>query len=199
MISKTIMEIKTYQQAHYCLEPVPNLQNFFLNLKYLEDDECYKRSLLIEARSSGTLSLLFYIISYILFGINPIYQQEGPMIHRIHYPTHEHGPLRRPPKCPIKSMSVFDFLGARFLLYLITSCYSFLSLYYLFDQNYTLPFNKQTTIGTMLQNLCNQYDEGDLMLVIAPSHKSCGEVLDKDKSLKDVKVDPHVCLYSLLL
>lgn len=62
---------------------------------------------------------------------------------------------------------------------------------------YTLPLNKQATIGAMLQNLCNQYDlnsDGDLMLVLAPTSKSSGEVLDKDKSLKDVKIDPHVLI-----
>ena len=68
-----------------------------------------------------------------------------------------------------------------------------------FDTRNTLPLNKQTTIGAMLQNLCNQYDlnssNSDLMLVIAPTNKSSGEVLDKDKSLKDVKIDPHVRTY----
>ncbi len=49
----------------------------------------------------------------------------------------------------------------------------------------------------MLQNLCSQYDlnnHNDLMLVVAPSYKSNGEILDKDMSLKDVKLDPHVII-----
>lgn len=47
----------------------------------------------------------------------------------------------------------------------------------------------------MLQNLCSQYDlNNDLMLVIAPTNKANGEILDKDKCLKDVKIDPHVSL-----
>lgn len=60
------MEIKTYQQAHYCLEGVPVLQAFFEKLFFLDDDECYKRSLLIEARSAGEQSWVVCIVGTIL-------------------------------------------------------------------------------------------------------------------------------------
>ena len=65
-----------------------------------------------------------------------------------------------------------------------------------FDHTSTLPNNEHTTIGAVLHNLSRQYNlnnsKKELMLVIAPTNKSSGKILDKDMSVKDLKLDPHV-------
>ena len=52
-VSQVIREIRQYQDVPYCLEPVPFIRDFLLNVKVLPDSEMYAISLQIEPRGSN--------------------------------------------------------------------------------------------------------------------------------------------------
>jgi hypothetical protein len=52
LISQVIREIQQYQQAPYCLEAVPLIQEWLINAEYLSEDECYRESLKIETKQN---------------------------------------------------------------------------------------------------------------------------------------------------
>jgi son of sevenless-like protein len=52
LISQVIREIQQYQQAPYCLEAVPLLQEWLINSEFLSEDECYRESLKIETKQN---------------------------------------------------------------------------------------------------------------------------------------------------
>eukprot|EP01096_Ripella_sp_DP13-Kostka_P006829 TRINITY_DN2466_c0_g1_i8.p1 TRINITY_DN2466_c0_g1~~TRINITY_DN2466_c0_g1_i8.p1 ORF type:complete len:953 (-),score=400.95 TRINITY_DN2466_c0_g1_i8:17-2875(-) len=52
-VSQVIREIRQYQDVPYCLEPVPFIRDYLLNVKVLSDAEMYPISLQIEARGAN--------------------------------------------------------------------------------------------------------------------------------------------------
>ena len=50
-VSSVIMKIQQYQQAAYCLEPVPILQRLFKDLRTASDADLYKLSVACESKA----------------------------------------------------------------------------------------------------------------------------------------------------